>query len=241
MSKICLFSSSAGGVGKTTLAMSSCQHLVKQSKKVLLIDFTLYGGLEAIIRKSKRHNGIGSLYDAYEQHLTLPLVEAIVKDDQLGCDVLMNSNALSMEKVSHQFVDHLLNELKSYQYDYILFDTSFELSERNARLFQIADQINFVLTQDITVFWRTLKFYEILDKLMVDRKHIKMVLNKYNKKIPINIKEFEDEIKMTFSATFADEKVNLVNANNEGKLHFGVQTKLTKKYNVAMTNIWEEQ
>lgn len=239
MSRVCLFTSAAGGVGKTSLAMHSCLYLSQKKNKVLLIDFTLYGGIEAIIRRSKRHNGIGSLYDAFEQNMKLPLRDAIIKDHQLACDVLLNSNALSMEKVSHQFVDQLLKELDVLSYDYIIFDTSFELSERNARLFQIADQINFVLTQDITVFWRTLKFYEILDKLMVDRKQIKMILNKYNKKISINMKEFEDEINMKFTAIFSCEKANLVNAHNEGNLYLGGLKKLSSKYSHAMNGIWE--
>lgn len=232
MSRVVAFCSAAGGVGKTTLALASLQHL--SGKKNILIDFTLHGGIEAIMRKSKRKNGLSFFMDSYSREQSID--KAIVYDDILGCDVLMNTHALQMEKISHDFVDHLIDQLKQKNYDYIIFDTSFELSERNARLFQIADQLNFVLTQDITVFWRTLKFFEILDKLMVDRKKVRMVLNKYNKHININTSEFEDEAFMKFWVVFKQQNHELLNHWNAGKrFSFKMKGKLKKQ----MAALWE--
>lgn len=230
MSKISVFCSAGGGVGKSILALLSIQCLKKE--KVLLVDFTLHGGLEAILRKSKRKCGMSYLMDEYsnsEQSIDM----AIVSDELLGCDVLFNASSLQMEKMPHSFVDRLIEELSMKQYDHVIFDTSFELSERNARLFQVADQLNFVLTQDITVFWRTIKFFEILDKLMIDRKKVKMILNKHRKNIGINVAEFEEEANMSFDATIKDFKHDLINHINSGKLY------LNRKLSKQLKKIWE--
>lgn len=230
MSKVSVFCSAAGGVGKSTLALLSTQCL--KNEKVLLVDFTLHGGIEAILRKSKRKCGINYLMDEYsDSEKSLDI--AIIADETLGCDILFNASSLQMDKMSHDFVDKLLEEVSIRHYDHIIFDTSFELSERNARLFQIADQLNFVLTQDITVFWRTIKFFEILDKLMIDRKKIKMILNRYRKSVNINVSEFEEEAHISFCTTIKCYKHDLINLMNSGRMY------THKKLNKQLKKVWE--
>lgn len=230
MSKISLFCSAAGGVGKSTLALLSTQCL--KDKKVLLVDFTLHGGIEAILRKSKRKCGINYLMDEYsDSEKSLDI--AIIADETLGCDILFNANPLQMDKMSHTFVDKLIEAVAVRHYDHIIFDTSFELSEKNARLFQIADQLNFILTQDITVFWRTIKFFEILDKLMIDRKKIRMILNQYRKSININVSEFEEEANLSFTTIIKYYKHDLINHTNSGKLY------THKTLNKQLKKLWE--
>lgn len=240
-SKISVFTSAAGGVGKTTLAMNSAKYLSQKGLDVLLIDFSLYGGLDVVIRQSKKSLGLGRLYSLYEQEKAFNLEQAIIKEENsLNCDILISALPLTMEKIDRYFMEKLLVSLHAKDYDHIIFDTSCEFSERNLKLYQLANQIIYVLTQDYSVCWRTIKHYEVLDKLMVNRSNITSVMNRCRKDIPFNIEEYEEEAKIKIRSVVPDRKGVITNLHNKGKIIVGhITDRFSKKFSNALANIWE--
>lgn len=239
---ISVVTSAAGGVGKTTIAMNSAIYLNSIKKKVLLIDFTVYGGLDVIIRESKRTSGLGSLYSLFEQRELLDISKSITDcSDTLGCDVLINTSALTMEKMGFEFVEKLIEAVAVNRYTDIIIDTSCELSERNSKLFQLADSIIYVLTQDISTCWRTIKHMEILDKLQVDRKKIKIIMNRYRKDIIFNKEEFEEELSYKIISVIKDKKGEITNMHNGGKTILQtVLNRHSKQTKNAISQLWRD-
>lgn len=218
-SRITAITSSAGGVGKTTVALNVASYLKNQKKRVLLIDLSLYGGVDVVVRKSKKTTGLGSLYSLFEQDKPLDINKAIIFDDAtIGCDLLINTTALTMEKMNCDFVDQLFKTIYLADYDEVIVDTSSELSERNSKLFQLSDQILYIVTQDVSVCWRTIKHMEILEKLQIDRGKIRTVMNRYRKDIVFNIAELEEEGKIIVHGTILDKKSEITNLHNSGKI-----------------------
>lgn len=241
--RITSIASAAGGVGKTTIALNAALHLKNQKKRVLLLDLSLYGGVDVVVRKSKRTTGLGSLYSLFEQDKPLDINRAVITDDStVGCDVLINTSPLTMEKMNVEFIDQLFKNILLTDYDEIVVDTSSELSERNSKLFQLSDQIVYVTTQDISVCWRTIKHLEILEKLQIDRSKVQTIMNRYRKDIVFSVSEFEEESKLKVYGTIPDRKGDLTNMHNSGKvaLHNSM-LKISKKMIKVFESLWRSE
>lgn len=180
---------------------------------------TLYGGLEVLIRHSKKFSGLNILYSQYEQNQPLEIQKSVLKDNEvIGCDVLINTGAITMEKIGIDFIEKLYKVLKLSDYEEVIVDTSMELAARNTKFIQLADRVLYVLSQDITTCWKTMKHLEILDKLSIDRNKVKLIMNRYRKDIIFNKAEFEEESKMKVLASIPDFKSTVTSLNNEGRI-----------------------
>lgn len=204
--KITVFTSASGGVGKTTLALNTAYKLYKSQKKVLLLDLSIYGGLDVLLRKNKK-GGLTSLYSAYEQGKSVEITPSILESNHnFDFDVMLNSAPLTMDKMSMEFIDTLFKEISLKQYDEIIVDSSMELSPRLCRVYQLATKIVYVVTQDLSTCFSTLKHMEVLEKLQVSNHSVSLVMNKYRKDIPFNISELEDLLGHKIISIFKDYK-----------------------------------
>ncbi|MBN2793965.1 MAG: hypothetical protein JXR88_01065 [Clostridia bacterium] len=237
--RVTVITSSAGGTGKTFFAASAAS-LLSKKKKVLLLDLTLYGGIEVLVRHSKKLSGLNILYSQFEQGQPLEIHKAILESDSvIGTDVLMNAHPLTMEKLSVAFVEALFQRLRMTDYEEIIVDTSMELSQRNSKFFQLADQVIYMINQDISVCWKTMKHLEIMDKLQVERDKIHMVMNRYRKDIVFNLDEFVEETGIKAIGIIPDGKSSVMNLHNEGKtVHSLGVSPIKKALKKSVEEIW---
>lgn len=238
--RVTVITSAGGGVGKTTVAMNAAIQLNNRKKRVLLLDLSLYGGIEVLVRKNNKTTGLGSLYSLFEQEKPLDINKAILSENEtLGCDVLINTSALTMEKMNIDFMDQLFRNIHLAGYDEVVVDTSSELSERNSKVFLLADQIIYVITQDVSVCWRTVKHLEILEKLQIDRGKIKIIMNRYKKDIVFNVEEFEEEVNVKISGRIYDKKSDVINMHNSGKTILqSTLSRFSKKLVAVIDELW---
>jgi pilus assembly protein CpaE len=241
--KITVFTSASGGVGKTTLAMNAAYSLYKSDRRVLLLDLSIYGGIDIVLRKNKKMGGLTTLYSSYEQGKDLEITPNIIESDHaFGFDVILNSSPLTMEKMDMDFIDKLFAEISLKQYDEIIVDTSMELSPRLCRLLQVADRLIYVVTQDIATCFSTMKHMEVLEKLHISNHKVAIALNKFRKDIPFNIAEFESIIDNKISTIFNDYKGEMTVLHNEGELVLKQNISRYKKHFLkSMSQLLEEK
>lgn len=235
MSKYIVFTSSSGGVGKTTIAMNAVCHLGKTSK-VLLVDMSLYGGLDVVLRQNNRSTGLGVLYGLFEKDNTFDIDRGIVRNEVLKCDVIVSAKPLVMDKIGSDFIQILINEIQRKNYDYVIFDTSSELSERNVRIAQLASDLICIMTQDISVSWRVMKYVEILERLQIERSKVRVVLNNFRKDVEFNIADFEEIVQLKVEGQIPYLKGIVTDIENSGK--FIIKTK-GKHYKRLFKHLWE--
>src|SRR5574344_2955840 len=144
MTRIIVISSLKGGVGKTTTVLNLAGLYSALHQKVLMIDFDLVaGGLDIYLNIKPKHN-LFDFNEDLENHKTIDLNRYIIKYND-------NISLLATDHNSRQFnlayLDSMLNCLRG-MYDVILIDTNHALMDFNIRLFDLADKLLFMVTND---------------------------------------------------------------------------------------------
>lgn len=202
--KIIVFYSPQGGVGKSTLAINTSIFSALSGIKTLLIDMSIYGnaistlkiqqngmrGLSSIITLLDLNRDLESIPNFSEEIKRTIYTELSIEN----LDVIVSANPIKMESMNAKYTKIIINEIENLGYENIIIDMSSELSEKNVRLLEMADYIIMPVIQDISCGWKMVLFKEIAEKFMIDRKKIKMIINKCNKYSGFNNSEFEAEI-----------------------------------------------
>lgn len=143
--RIVAVTSSKGGAGKSTTAISLATHLALTSKvgaeagemdaayKVLLVDLDVHDAQIGSFTGYAKPNVMG-IYSAGVSAESLS--ENIIHDEAMGLDLLLGArNPLNAENLGAQFYEGLLTEL-THHYDYIVLDTS--ISYRSELISEVA-------------------------------------------------------------------------------------------------------
>lgn len=201
--RVISFMSPTGGVGKSFLALNTALHLCNKGKNVLFIDFSVFNNTAITLKLKNDNKGLDNLVseldrvDRQEQETNYQnLFSENIKKYKCkkgSMDVLYGDSPIKIEKLSADTIQTIFEGLTESDYDFIIVDTSSELSEKNLALAEISDDIVLCSSPDITSGWKLIKFKEILDHMQVSDK-CKLVVNKYSKKVSFSCKQLEMEL-----------------------------------------------
>lgn len=221
--KIALYSP-AGGTGKTSLCMNLAQIEVKKGKRVLLIDFTLFGGLEMYFRIPEASGkGLGPLItyieqNAGEQDTVEMMHQSIYKESGIdNLHILIAPGILMADALDYVLTQRILKELDKLNYDLILCDCSSELSSRTVAVLEACDIVITPMRQDYIQSWRLLKFKEIAESLQLDLTKFKFVLNTYDKSISFDAEELSEISGFPYIGSIYNFGAQAMENQNEGK------------------------
>jgi len=207
--KIISIFSAKGGVGKTTTAVNLGVELAKSSK-VLLLDLSLQFG------------DIASFLNLVPKRTITDLIQAgSIKEEDIRLHTLSHSSGLEIlaatnrpeyaEKVTLEHIEQILEEVKIH-YDFVILDNTSRFDDISLAGLEAADEIWVVAGMDIPSIKNTKLALEIMHTLDYSPK-IKFILNKFEKKIGISMKDIESSLglNVTYLIPYEEQLTSVLN------------------------------
>jgi MinD-like ATPase involved in chromosome partitioning or flagellar assembly/DNA-binding NarL/FixJ family response regulator len=207
--------SGKGGVGTTTIATNLAVSLAQQEKKkVALIDYDLqFGDISVLLNLSEGKN-IGDMVRD-ESEINDEILENYMIRHFSGIDIL--PAPLFPQDAEYITADHTekILQLLKKSYDYIVVDTAGSFDEINLRVMDLADRILLVTTRDIVTIKNTKTSLSILESLSY-REKIRIVLNRGDQDLGVEIADLEKGLEMTVSHQVTSDEKALISSINKG-------------------------
>lgn len=213
-SRVHVFFSTKGGVGKSVIALNTALDLVTRNKgKVVLVDLDLQFGDLGILTNAKPLRTISEAVEDTalgDSELLSGFMETVH-----GVDILLAPKKPEMaEYVTEQHVQSLIKTLKK-TYRYILMDTSVSFNEITLSALDQADHIHFITTMDLLSLKNTKLGLEVLRSLHhLDK--VDLVVNRANRGSDISFQDIERSLGVKPAATIPEEDKILLESVNQG-------------------------
>jgi MinD-like ATPase involved in chromosome partitioning or flagellar assembly len=221
-----VFYSPKGGVGKTTLAINSALQLVLKNKKVLLVDFSIFGSISAALNLPRNKSlaetiGILEQQTYHSEALEKAILDSIIEIEiqhEKKLYVLAAASYIKMGNLTLEMTDKILEVLEKFDFEAIICDTSTELTHKNISLLSWATDVFLITMPDIVVNWQLLSARELLQKLKHPYQSHYLIVNKYNPSYSISSKEIEAVLSMHVDEVIPDFDLQIQNFVNRGAL-----------------------
>ncbi len=182
--------SATGGCGKTFYATNLAWFLHKwMGKKVCIVDLDLqFGEVSTALRLRPKYTIFDALQreDADESDLTAHIEEYTVVHDT-GVHVLAAPRDPSeADRISPPDVTRILEAVRN-RFDYVLVDTPPALAETVLVAFDLSDLLYVMATLDLPSVRNMSVFLSTLDRLKIDTSDLRLILNKAEEDIGIDI------------------------------------------------------
>lgn len=139
--------SAKGGVGKTTTVLNLAGIFESLKKKILIIDYDLYGGGINVALNIISEKNIYHLADDLNNNRYKDLKNYVSKYDEY-IDILGGpKDPRQANKINYSYTE-LIIDRATYLYDIILIDTTHMLNETNLTILSKVDKILFMVTND---------------------------------------------------------------------------------------------
>lgn len=224
--KIALFYSPKGGVGTTTIAVNTASQLSLKGKKVLLIDFAVYGHVSTIFDLPQSGKGLANIISVLEQgsankekltEIMYNTIESVsIRGSEL--DILTAASPIKMSSLTLEETDTILNAILELNYDVIVIDTSTDLSERNISLMSAATDLLFILTPDVVAHWSMISALDVIQRLNKPVQNRYLIINGFHDAIGFPIQEIESLLSMEVSALIPYQYQQIQGYSNRGVL-----------------------
>ena len=198
--------SATGGCGKTFFATNLAAHLAAEGHRTLLVDLDLqFGEVGAALRIRHPYSVYDGLYDPHGS----PLPDRALSDHlpqlvfphELGFDVLPAPREPALaDDVTGDDVRHVLSTVREH-YDVVVVDTPPALSDVVLSAVDQSDVIAVLTTLDVPSLHNLTSFLDIMRRVQVDDRRLKLVLNKVEPEIGIEVSQAQD----TFGGRFIGE------------------------------------
>ena len=134
MSRIIALMNSAGGVGRSTSALSLAVAFSEYGRKVLLIDCDPQGGLSFMLGKERSRRTVYDIFSGRERAL------AMIQQTQERVDLIASSPKLGQVRRMKDD-ERLFRALESFEYDITIIDTGAGFSEVSQAVLHAADEL----------------------------------------------------------------------------------------------------
>ncbi len=214
--KIITVFSAKGGIGKTTIATNLAVALADKTRgRVCIVDADLQFGDVCLFLNILPRATIADLVADIDSLDDKVLTGYLTKHNQ-QVDVL--AAPLRPEQAEVVTGPHLAAVLKTLRtmYQYIIIDTAPAFNETMLTALDEADQILVVASLDLPTIKNVKLCLEIMESLAYSPEKLKLVLNRTNSEGGMDIREAEESLKRSFTATLPSDGKTVVASVNRG-------------------------
>ena len=193
--------SATGGCGKTFFAVNLAYRLLSSGKRTCVVDLDLqFGELSAALRLRPEHTIADLLAngDADDDELAERVSEHLAFHET-GLRVLAApAEPEEADAVKPADLERVIRILRS-QFDYVILDTSAALSENVLVAMEMADQAYAMGTLDLPSMRNLAILLRTLERLKVPNDRVKLVLNKVEPNVGVDVRQFLKHFPQGFS------------------------------------------
>ena len=214
--KVITVFSTKGGVGKTTIATNLAVGLaVKTGARVGLIDADLQFGDISLFLNIFPQATIADLLPDIEI-LDEKLLESYLTDYQKLVKVLAAPfRPEQAEMISGAHLTKIIKTMRK-SFDYIVIDTAPNFDEKMLATLDAADQLLVVSVTDLPTIKNVKICLEVMESLDYKQDKIRLILNRAHSESGLDMKEVEESLRYTFSASLPSDGKTVVAAVNRG-------------------------
>lgn len=213
-SRMHVFFSTKGGVGKSVIALNTALALTALNKgRVALVDLDLQFGDQGILTNKRP---VKTIYEAIEDNATGdPEMLSNYMEDVGGVSIMLAPKKPEMaEYVTENSIQFLIQTLRK-SYRYIIVDTSVSFDEITLSSLDQADGIHFITTMDLLSLKNTRLGLEVLRSLHhLDK--VKVHVNRSNRSQDISPQDIEKTLGMKPLVSFPDDDKLMLDSVNHG-------------------------
>ena len=193
-----VFVNGKGGAGASFLATNVAHGLAMDHHAVTLVDMDLqFAGLRHYLDLHPEHGLIGALQSVDDLDETSANAHTCEHSSGLR---LLSAASDEFRLNSDVMPDKLISLLKIYQSinDFVIVDLPRQIDLLNASVLESADKIMVVMQQTLPQVHETARFVHLLrTELGIDESRISLVINRYDKHSPIELKDIKSALKIT--------------------------------------------
>ncbi len=188
--RVFTISSATGGCGKTFFATNIAYFLVRYTgKRVCVVDLDLqFGEVVTALRLRPKYTIFDALQreDADEDDLRMHIEEYTVSHET-GISVLAAPREPSeADRISPPDITRIVESVRK-NFDYVIVDTPPQLNESVLAAFDLSDQLYVMATLDLPSVRNMSVFLGTLDRLKISSENVKLILNKAESDVGIDI------------------------------------------------------
>ncbi|MFH1755412.1 MAG: response regulator [Candidatus Latescibacterota bacterium] len=182
--------SGKGGIGATSIAANLAVALSQHSQaSALLVDLSFQmGDLGLMLDQPPRYSLVDALIDG---RLDESKLHSVISQHSSGVNLLTvaASPEIGEEVTRHHIVElfGLLNTI----YDFVIVDIGRQLDDRIVEVLDLSDAIIMLATLEVPAIRNTKRYLEIFERLELDRDKIRLIVNRFQKKSQLSIKDLE--------------------------------------------------
>lgn len=203
--------SATGGCGKTFFATNVAAHVATTGKRVLLVDFDLqFGEVDAALQARPSHSIYDGLYDAYGRALPEEALEdhfeELVFTTNLGFDLLAAPRDPALaDYVTAEDAERVVLVAERH-YDVIVLDTPPALNDVVLAALDLCDLVTVLTTLDVPSLRNLRSFLDVMSELEITGDRLKLLLNKVEDDIGIDVGQAQQAFQGRFVATLPADK-----------------------------------
>ena len=211
---VSVFSPSGGG-GSTTLATNMALKAREYTgKRVMLIDADLHLGSVHLAMGSSSGLPTGNIFS--ESEISGATIEKYRRELHYGVDIITAPGTGADIPINAAAQWRSLVNNASSMYDYLFIDTCSDLSELNMRLFELSDDVLFLVSPEVISVSRFVAAWNYLVKKNFPVERIKVVVNKYRKESIVEPEELEEKFGKRIFGKIIFDPATCIDALNEG-------------------------
>jgi MinD-like ATPase involved in chromosome partitioning or flagellar assembly len=211
---VSVFSPSGGG-GSTTIAANMALKAKEYTgKRVMLVDGDLQLGAVHLALGS--NNGLATSGIFSESEISGATIEKYRRQLHYGIDIIVAPGTGKEIPMSADSQWRALVNNASSMYDYLFIDTCSELSELNLKLFELSDDVLFLISPEVVSVSRFVAAWNFLVKRNFPVERIKLVVNKHRKESIVEPEKLEEQFGKRIFGKICFDPTTCIDALNEG-------------------------
>ena len=205
-----------GGSGVSTISANLSLALRDANFDVSLVDGDLQYGDVALLFNEISRISLLNLAPRVDDLDTRLIEDVMIHHKSSGLYILSAPQKIDLSEAINGEQFCRIVEFMRGMYRYIVVNTHPMLNENSLAALDSADVIVLVMTQEITAIKAVRSFLDLWEGLKLNKDHIVLVINHYDKDNPLTPKKISDSLKIPVSVTIPEDRATMVKAANLG-------------------------
>ncbi len=205
-----------GGSGVSTVTANLSLALRDANYDVSLVDCDLQFGDVALLFNEVSRFSLLNLAPRVDDLDTRLIEDVMIHHKSSGLYILSAPQKIDLsETIDGEKICRILEFMRP-MYRYIILNTHPLLNENSLAALDTGDIIVLVMTQEITSIKAVRSFLDLWEGLKLNKDHIILVINHYDKDNPLTPKKISDSLKIPVSVTIPEDRITMVKMANLG-------------------------